>query len=122
MATSVKSNIAWRTQAEEALVQAHAELEHRVESRTSELQLSNEALHYEMTERKRREKELANKQAIVEATFNAMDQGISMYDADLKLAASNTRFLELLKLPAQVLLRKMRATMSWSGICSRRDA
>ncbi len=101
MATRVELNIAQRSHAERALTAAHAEMERRVESRTLELKRSNEALLHEMTERISREKELANKRAIVEATFNAMDQGISMYDADLMLAASNTRFLELLELPPE---------------------
>ncbi len=47
-----------RRRAEEALRQAHAELENRVRERTAELAEANESLRAEISERKRAEKEL----------------------------------------------------------------
>src|SRR5204862_4453944 len=47
-----------RSQAEEALRQAHAELEGRVAERTAELAHAIDALHAEINERKRAEEEL----------------------------------------------------------------
>ena len=47
-----------RKRAEEALRQAHAELEKRVHERTAELAEANESLRAEITERKRAENEL----------------------------------------------------------------
>jgi PAS domain-containing protein len=44
--------------------------------------------------------ELARKAAILELTLDAMDQGISVFDADLKVVVFNRRFLEILRLPA----------------------
>ena len=54
----------------------------------------------DITELKQRESELAHKTAILETTFENIDQGITMVDADLRTIALNRRFLELLDLPA----------------------
>ena len=43
------------------------------------------AIYTDITELKRREEELSEKTAILEATMENMGQGISMFDADLKL-------------------------------------
>lgn len=45
------------------------------------------------------QREVAEKQALLEATFQHMAQGISVVDADLTAVAFNRRFLELLGLP-----------------------
>lgn len=55
--------------------------------------------YYDITELKRREEEVAEKSAILEATLENMAQGISMTDAGLRLIAFNRRFLEILGLP-----------------------
>ena len=57
------------------------------------------ALRTDITEIKNRERQLADNAAILEATLGNIDQGISLFDADLKLAAYNQRFLELLDIP-----------------------
>jgi PAS domain S-box-containing protein len=58
------------------------------------------AFYIEITELKKREAELAENTAILEATLENMDEGISMFDADLKLMVHNRRFLELWDYPA----------------------
>jgi len=53
----------------------------------------------DITEIKRRERELARKTSQLEATFDNIDQGISLVDAELRVAAFNRRFLDLLDFP-----------------------
>ena len=50
-------------------------------------------------ERNQALRDLANKTAVLEATLNNVDQGISFADKDLNIVAFNQRFLELLKFP-----------------------
>lgn len=63
-------------------------------------------------ETKRREQELAAKSALLQATLDNIVQGVSVYDRDEKLAAWNDRFVELLRLPANVA----RADASFSDL------
>jgi PAS domain S-box-containing protein len=86
------------------------------ETATQELQLSNGKLlqyqcvvlpdggrmltYFDITELKRREQDLAENSAILGATLESMDQGVSMLDSDLRMIAFNRRFLEILGLPA----------------------
>jgi PAS domain S-box-containing protein len=54
---------------------------------------------FDISVRKRAEEALARQSAILQATLEAMDQGISVVDADLNMSALNKRFYELLDLP-----------------------
>ena len=53
----------------------------------------------DISELKAREAEVAEKTAILEATLENMDQGISMVNSDLEVIAFNHRFLDLLEFP-----------------------
>lgn len=53
----------------------------------------------DVTERKRAIDEIASKTAVLQATLENMDQGISVADRDLRLIGYNRRFLELLEFP-----------------------
>ncbi|MCH7795171.1 MAG: PAS-domain containing protein, partial [Proteobacteria bacterium] len=53
----------------------------------------------DITERKRAEAALAEQRTILEATMENMDQGITMFDADLNLVALNSNFIKLLEFP-----------------------
>ncbi len=53
----------------------------------------------DITERKEAEQEIAEKSALLDATFENMSQGISVYDADLKLAAFNRQIIDLMDYP-----------------------
>ena len=53
----------------------------------------------DMTERLRIEEALARQTAVLQATLEAMDQGISVVDKDLRMNALNRRFCELLDFP-----------------------
>ena len=44
--------------------------------------------------------EIANRKSSLRATFENMEQGVAMYDADYKLITWNARFREMLELPA----------------------
>ncbi len=48
-----------------------------------------------IAERKRTESDLAEKSVVLETTLENMSQGISVYDADLKLVAFNQRYVDL---------------------------
>ena len=53
----------------------------------------------DLTERKKAEREIAEKSALLETTFESMSQGFAAYDADLRLTAFNQRYLELRDYP-----------------------
>jgi PAS domain S-box-containing protein len=59
----------------------------------------------EITVLRERERELAEKTAILLTTLDNIDQGISMVDRDLRTIAFNRRFLELLDLPEEQFRR-----------------
>ncbi|MBV6407516.1 MAG: Adaptive-response sensory-kinase SasA [Rhodocyclaceae bacterium] len=58
----------------------------------------------DMTERQQVEDALARQTAVLQATLEAMDQGISVVDKDLRMTALNRRFCELLEFPADMAL------------------
>jgi len=69
---------------------------------TSEHKTANDdtvIIHVDISELKERELQLAQKEAILQTVFNNMDQGISLFDFDLKLIVSNKGFTETLGLP-----------------------
>jgi len=53
----------------------------------------------DISERRRIEEKLSRQSAVLLATLEAMDQGISVVDADLKMSALNKRFCDLLEIP-----------------------
>ena len=69
-----------RRQAEEALHQAHAELEARVVERTAELAEAIDALHAEINERKRAEQDLQRQTSILRSVLDSMADGVVVAD------------------------------------------
>jgi PAS domain S-box-containing protein len=59
----------------------------------------------DITELKQRERELAEQRAILETTFENIDQGITMVDNNLRTIALNRKFLELLEFPPERFAR-----------------
>jgi len=55
--------------------------------------------HTDITELRKAEQEIAQKSALLEKTFESMSQGISVYDADLKLATFNQQIIDLMDFP-----------------------
>ena len=60
-------------------------------------------IEIDITERKAAEAELARQKAIADTTMETMDQGITMFDADFKLTAHNTKLRDIINLPGQLL-------------------
>jgi len=57
------------------------------------------AIYTDISDLKRQEAEVAEKTSILEATLENMGEGISMFNADLKLIVHNKRFLEIWDYP-----------------------
>jgi len=57
------------------------------------------AIGTDITERKQVEEALAEKSALLEKTFENMFQGISLFDADLRLVAFNEKYVDLWSFP-----------------------
>lgn len=58
-----------------------------------------EELRSRLDERERLSYALTGKRQLLQTTLDSINQGVSAFDADLKLVASNQKFLELLDLP-----------------------
>ena len=59
-------------------------------------------LGFDITERRQAEADLARQTAVLQATLEAMDQGISVVDSDLHMTALNRKFCELLDFPEEM--------------------
>lgn len=59
----------------------------------------------DVTDRKRREAEMREKSRLLQATFDSIGEGISVFDKDLCLVAWNDKFRELLDLPKAMFER-----------------
>ncbi len=62
----------------------------------------------DMSERKKMETELARQSAVLQATLDAMAQGISVVDKDLNMRALNRQFCKLMDFPEEMALRGAR--------------
>ncbi len=84
-----------RSQAEEALRQASAELERRVAERTAELARTVEALNAEIVERERAEKALQERDARIRRLVESNIIGIFFWDIDGGISDANDAFLQM---------------------------
>ena len=78
-----------RSDAEEALRQAHDKLETRVIERTAELATAVDALHAEVNERKRAEEDLQRQTSILRSVLDSMADGVVVADARGRLILAN---------------------------------
>ena len=60
----------------------------------------------DVTERKQAELDLASERAILQATLENVDQGIVMFDRELRLVTFNRRAADLLNVPLKVLVKR----------------
>ncbi len=58
-------------------------------------------IRVDVTELKSKEEQLAQQTALLQATLDNISQGLSVYDADLKLVAFNARYIEMLGVPPE---------------------
>ncbi|HEY0834307.1 MAG TPA: NahK/ErcS family hybrid sensor histidine kinase/response regulator [Azospirillum sp.] len=73
------------------------------------------------SEQRQRERELAEKSALLQATLDNLSQGVSVFDASLRLVAWNDRFIELLELPADLARPGTSLRPFLSSDCMRRQ-
>ena len=97
------TEITERKRTEEALQEAHDTLEARVNVRTRELNNINRNLQSEIADRKRGEEELTRKSELLMTTFDNMSQGIRVLDKELKVAAFNQKYIDLMAFPPGVV-------------------
>ena len=89
-----------RREYERNLQQAYEAMEKKVQERTEELYEKNESLYHEITEKKRAEKELREKNAFLEIVIESLDHPFYVIDAEtyeVKLANRATGFKEAKK-------------------------
>ena len=89
-ATDITEQVA----ADQALNRLNEELEQRVEERTR-------ALAQELDQRKRTERELSQKSALLEATFESISEGFALFDKDDRLVFCNAIYRRLAAQPAR---------------------
>ncbi len=72
---------------------------HIIERKTSDGGIIG--VRIDVTEIKNKEEQLARQSTLLQATLDNISQGLSVYDADLKLVAFNQKYIEMLGLPPE---------------------
>ena len=86
---SIGRDITERKKAEEALRQAHDELEQRVKERTAELTKATEQLEKEIDERKRIEDDLRHSELWMRGIFKSLEETVLVVTPDRKIVSIN---------------------------------
>ncbi len=95
-----------RKQVEQALHEAHKELEQRVEERTAELASVNEELKREIIQRKWAEKVISDSQALYSSLVESLPVCVLRKDLDGRFTFANRSFCDLLGKPLEEIAGK----------------
>jgi PAS domain S-box-containing protein len=95
-----------RRQAEQALQEAHDELERRVQERTAELASANQELKREIAERMRADKTIRDSQALYLSLVENLPVHMLRKDLDGRFTFANTSFCDLLGKPLDEITGK----------------
>jgi PAS domain S-box-containing protein len=106
-------DITERRQAEDALQQAHDELEQRVLERTTELRLTVEQLQFEVEERLAAEEMLKQSEARFRSAFDQSPVGAVIVDQDLRFQRVNPTFCQIIGYTAEELASMSVADISY---------
>jgi PAS domain S-box-containing protein len=115
-ADQLGAQIEQRERAEQSLREANIDLERRVEARTDELERANARL-------REREREMERQSRLLKTIFETIEQGISVFDSDMRLVVWNRHFPQYLNLPAELLCEglplteifRFQARQGWLG-------
>jgi diguanylate cyclase (GGDEF)-like protein/PAS domain S-box-containing protein len=102
---SLKNNLHERQQAEQALQEAHDELEKRVAQRTAQLTETNAELEQEIRERRRMEQTLRDSEQRFRSTFEQAAVGIARVAPDGRFLRINRRYCEIVGYSQQDMRR-----------------
>lgn len=87
---------------EQALAEINEDLEKRVEQRTQELSRANDILHLEMEERRRANRNLRTRDALLNAILESIEEGILAVDQHQHITHNNRRFCHMWNIPYEM--------------------
>ena len=93
-----------RKQTEQALQNAHDELECRVQDRTEELAVANQQLHSEIIERQHAEEELRDSESLYHSLVDHIPLCVARKDAEGKFTFANNALCELFQMSAERII------------------
>lgn len=103
---TILEDITERKMALDAIIQAHAELEQRVEERTADLAAANALLRKEIEERKRAEESLTDSEARYRLLVESINEGIWYIDGDATTVFVNGHMAEMLGYTVEEMVGK----------------
>jgi PAS domain S-box-containing protein len=94
-------DLRYRVEVEEAIRLANADVDRRVEERTTELANANSALRIENRSRRESERKLRETVSLLSATLNSTADGILVVNKDRKVTGCNRQFIDMWDLQCQ---------------------